>query len=311
MVIDSAGNVGIGTTSPSNSLTISLGSGISNVIPALGVNGGAMGMFADAQKYGLIEGVLGNGNVFMQAQRVDATAVAYNLLLQPNGGSVGIGTTAPTYKLDVRGTAISDGIRSAMGFDIYQVPDPTAPTGVVSSGGSVDTGAHWYSITYTTAIGETHPTYTAAQITTTAGNNTVTLTIPVSTDPRVTGRKIYRTKAGDSQSNDYYLATISDNTTTTYVDTLADSSLAGTVGAGYFRMNTTSKNVTVNGTSVMTLDSRGTIVGYGAGKTTATGGRYTIVGKNAGVNLTTGSDNNLFGENAGAGITTGSANHLF
>src|ERR1035437_5203449 len=37
----------------------------------------------------------------MQAQRVDGTATAYNMLLQPNGGNVGIGTTAPLSKLQV------------------------------------------------------------------------------------------------------------------------------------------------------------------------------------------------------------------
>jgi len=35
----------------------------------------------------------------------DDAAVAYNLLLQPVGGNVGIGTTTPTQKLEVAGTA--------------------------------------------------------------------------------------------------------------------------------------------------------------------------------------------------------------
>ena len=226
-------------------------------------------------------------------------------------GSVGIGTSAPTNRLDVRGTTTNDSIRSAIGFDIYQVPDPTSPTGVVSAGGSVDTGAHWYGVTYVTALGETHIKFSASQITTTAGNNTVTLTIPVSTDPRVIARKIYRTRAGYALYQDSLLATVANNTDTTYVDTASDASLPSLQGAAYFRMNTTSKNITVNGTPAMALDLMGTIIGFQAGNINATGGRTTIVGKNAGANLTTATDSNLFGENAGNKLTTGNQNNLF
>ena len=225
-----------------------------------------------------------------------------------NTGLVGIGTTAPIYKLDVKGLTASSAIRSDMGFDIYQVPDPVAPTGVVSAGGSVDTGAHWYGVTYVTALGETHITYTAAQITTTAGNNTITLTIPTSTDPRVTARKIYRTKVGEAAYQEYFLATIANNTTTTYVDTTADSSLTGSSGVAYFRTNTTSNQFTVNGNKYMTLDSKGTYIGYGAGATTTTGGRNIIVGQGAGNAITTAADLVLIGQSAANGLTSGSTN---
>jgi hypothetical protein len=47
--------------------------------------------------------VLGSGNSYIQVQRVDGTATAYNLLLQPNGGNVGIGTLIPSEKLEVSG----------------------------------------------------------------------------------------------------------------------------------------------------------------------------------------------------------------
>jgi hypothetical protein len=46
--------------------------------------------------YGLIAGVYGNtGATWMQAQRVDGGGSAYDLLLQPSGGNIGIGTTTP------------------------------------------------------------------------------------------------------------------------------------------------------------------------------------------------------------------------
>jgi hypothetical protein len=47
--------------------------------------------------------------------------------------------------------------------------------------------------------------------------------IPVSSDPQVTGRKLYRTTKGGSRF--YWCATINDNTSTTYVDNLPDIAL--------------------------------------------------------------------------------------
>ena len=45
--------------------------------------------------YGMLLGTLNSGTGWIQQQRTDGTATAYNLLLEPNGGSVGIGTTNP------------------------------------------------------------------------------------------------------------------------------------------------------------------------------------------------------------------------
>jgi hypothetical protein len=241
-------------------------------------------------------------------------------------GYVGIGKIDPTYKLAVSGTVAADGIRSDMGFDIYPVPDPTAPTGVVSAGGSVDTGTHWYSVSYTTATGETQITYTAAVITTTAGNNTVTLTIPVSTDPRVTGRKIYRSKANQPQYSDYFVATVANNTATSYVDTVADSTLTVGPAAGFFRLNTTSAGLTIGGVNSLNIGGKSIHMGIGTGSTVTTGGRNTLIGAQSATRMTiggnntlvgayiagpsTGSQNTLIGTFAGSGITTAGNNTL-
>jgi len=45
--------------------------------------------------YGLAGDVLTNGNTYLQSQQTDGNTAAYNLLLQPLGGNVGIGTTSP------------------------------------------------------------------------------------------------------------------------------------------------------------------------------------------------------------------------
>jgi hypothetical protein len=49
-------------------------------------------------------GQLGSGKSYFQAQRFDGTATAYDLLIQPNGGNVGIGTDNPSAKLDINGS---------------------------------------------------------------------------------------------------------------------------------------------------------------------------------------------------------------
>ena len=57
----------------------------------------------------------------------------------------------------------------------------------------------------------------------------------MSSAPSVIARKIYRTKAGGSTY--WLLATIADNTTTTYTDTAADASLTDEIAV--YRENTT------------------------------------------------------------------------
>jgi cytoskeletal protein CcmA (bactofilin family) len=103
-IINNSGNVGIGTTAPNNKLSIvGVATTGDDALPALGANGGKFAVLngGGSGAYGLLGGVLSTGNAFLQVQRVDTTATAYNMLLQPNGGNVGIGTTNPIGKLDI------------------------------------------------------------------------------------------------------------------------------------------------------------------------------------------------------------------
>ncbi|MFZ4631734.1 MAG: beta strand repeat-containing protein [Patescibacteria group bacterium] len=301
-----SGYVGIGTTT-TGGIRLNIDGGTGEV---LNLNGGQLGGLASVPVD--IDQAVSLG--YLQSNYSASSTTLWGGILNgniwngSNGlGNVGIGTTAPVYKLDVIGTTTVSAVRSGMGFDIYPVPDPIAPTGVVSAGGSVDTGAHWYGVTFITALGETHIVYSATQITTTAGNNTVTLTIPVSSDSRVTGRKIYRVKAGGGRWEEYLLTTIANNINTTYVDTAADSSLSGSSGIVYFKPNTTSNNITVGGIKAMTLDANATYFGIGAGGAVTTGGRSTLIGSSAGQSFTVANDNTVIGYQAANG-TTGGAN---
>lgn len=144
-----------------------------------------------------------------------------------NDGSVGIGTTSPAQRLQVS----SGGLR----FD--PVTAPGAPTAALAGAGAgnVDNGTHVYRISYTNASGETvHGTASSVLTVSdkTSDGQVALSSIPTSSSSSVTGRKIYRSKANTS-SPLFLVATISDNTTTTYTDNVADASLgAPSLGVG-------------------------------------------------------------------------------
>lgn len=101
--------------------------------------------------------------------------------------------------------------------------------------GNVDNGAHRYLVVFGTADGKTQAGAVSAVVT--VADKTVNGKIALSNIPLggtlVTYREIYRTPAGGSTY--LLLATISDNTTTTYTDNIADANL----GAGAPSTNTT------------------------------------------------------------------------
>jgi len=107
-----------------------------------------------------------------------------------------------------------------------QEPAPGAINVSIGAGaGNVDNGAHRYLCTFVTAEGETQAGAISAPVT--IADKTVNGKVSLSAIPiggsRVTARKIYRTAAAGSTY--LLLATIADNTTTTYTDNTADASL--------------------------------------------------------------------------------------
>jgi len=108
--IDGSNNVGIGTITPSTRLHIagSTQSTAASGVARLGfADSSSVALFTNADPaYGMLFGTLSSGKGWIQQQRVDGTATSYDLALQPNGGNVGIGTTSPTYKLDIVGASV-------------------------------------------------------------------------------------------------------------------------------------------------------------------------------------------------------------
>jgi hypothetical protein len=111
MRINHLGNVGIGTSSPKTRLQSSAG-GVLNA-PSLGSSSTNAPLYLtnNDTAYGLVVGnSSAEGHVWLQAQRTDGTATAYNITLNEAGGNVGIGTSSPAQKLSIEssGTASSE-----------------------------------------------------------------------------------------------------------------------------------------------------------------------------------------------------------
>ena len=103
MRLDSAGNLGIGTSSVTAAIQVAKGTTV-NGGPAPGYASGSacFGNDTSGSAYGLVMGAAGTGAGYISAQRTDGTAQTYPLHLQPNGGNVGIGTSSPSQaKLEV------------------------------------------------------------------------------------------------------------------------------------------------------------------------------------------------------------------
>lgn len=108
---------------------------------------------------------------------------------------------------------------------IISAPLTAATATLVVSAGALSIGDYTYYVEYVNAAGvNSVPSPISNTITTVPASQQINLTaIPVSPDPLVVQRKIYRTIAGGGIY--YLLTTIADNVTTTYNDNIADASL--------------------------------------------------------------------------------------
>ncbi|MBX5450670.1 hypothetical protein [Thermogemmatispora sp.] len=112
-------------------------------------------------------------------------------------------------------------------------PPPGGMSAIAGSGGLLSAGLYQYAVTFLSEGGETTPSPVTRV--TTANNGSVMLSnIPLGPTPstssssplhNIIGRNLYRTQAGGSTL--LLLTTLADNSSSSYLDTLADSALEG------------------------------------------------------------------------------------
>ena len=143
VVAHTTGNVGIGTSNPRTKLHVSGLTGDDD--PSLGASTAPLFVSNTANSYGLNVGVNNAGDAWLQAQS-NTAAIAYDILLNPLGGNVGIGTTTPSEKLDVVGNVRVNGKVEA---DSVTIDDEG-----LSAAGDYGKGAEvWYQGTGATSAG--------------------------------------------------------------------------------------------------------------------------------------------------------------
>ncbi|MFA5000454.1 MAG: hypothetical protein WC545_03790 [Patescibacteria group bacterium] len=321
-------NVGIGTTTPANKLTIqgsgSIGGFAGTTANAyLRITDGTGSIFADPNEF-----YVSGGNFYMGTLNnydVKIGANAAEVMTIKAGGNVGIGTTAPTAKLDVVGSArigVSNDVpiktlTVAGNFNFDSVANPTnaeVQGMVLTNGGagSIQAGTYYYAVAYVTSEGETGATGLTSSgfpsITLATDSRVDISNIPISSDPRVTGRKIYRSQAGTVGDYYYlyYIGIINNNTTTTYTDNSPRSTTA--TDWIYNKNNTTAGIIYRDGISMAKIVNYVTAFGSNALANINRGSTAAAFGSQALQSNTTGSSNHAFGHAALSTVTTGSGN---
>jgi hypothetical protein len=195
---------------------------------------------------------------------------------------------------------------------------PELFTATVGRGGNVDVGKHEYAITFLTDNGETDGSvYGQDDHSPSAGGVPVAISgspkqVLLTNLPRgsavVTGRRIWRSKAVApmTETEKYFLvATLSDNTTTSYVDNASDASLI--VEGRLLHNNSTGGTLKVGTTPAGFIGEMNTVFGFNSQRPTSVGEVNTVFGARAALN-NTGDGNSFFGYEAGLGQTTGLLN---
>jgi hypothetical protein len=231
-----------------------------------------------------------------------STTIDTSGLYWSTDGNLGIGTTSPTARLDIKGTAATD--------STVRVGPELLTTG---------TGTGWSGTSF--ATGYTHSTGTTAL---TADGLTITAGTYYMVTVTVTGRTV-----GTCTATVGGLTTGAINTNTTvtvegFATTTANFSVAtsstfnGTVTASLKERQLNNPIIALeNSLGTTTLEIRGqknasnTSIGVNSMGNITTGINNVVYGINAGKNITSANANSIFGSNAGSTLTSSGENCIF
>jgi len=170
--VDNAGKVGVGTTSPQATVhLVTPDEGLRVQGPSVGgANTAWIGFrdFVGMETGNVGDGSVGDSSIYLtsDADDVHLYASLAHTLTAKAGGNVGIGTTAPTAKLDVRGDVrlgASGQFRAAAGEENLRIIRGVIRNGDIVTGSgfaAVRTGEGQYQVTFTTPFSAT-PAVTA------------------------------------------------------------------------------------------------------------------------------------------------------
>jgi hypothetical protein len=280
-------------------------------IPALGTTNDSVALAISTQaiSYGLLSGVLIDGNVWMQSQRFAGAADAFNLLLQPSGGNVLIGiTTNAGFRLDVNGSTRFNGLSTIQGTTASDSGQLGAELLTTGTGDASWTGTSF-------ATGYTH----VAGSTTTL---TSTLAGVVNTFYQITYTVTGRTAGsftiafgGESFAGLTATGAVGPQATTTGTLVITPTSdFNGTIVLSIRVITASSASVTFNDSTGVVrggirASSRGMFIGTNSGRINTTGvNNSAFLGLS---NNTTGIENSAFGNNSLLNNSIGSFNSAF
>jgi hypothetical protein len=170
------------------------------------------------------------GTAYLLAFMNDGSAWAYNVNTTGLTQIAAAGTFGQIQDITIwQGTTVLI-VDTAKGYFQWQL-SIGAPLTTIGAAGNVNTGLHSWAVTFVTGAGETNLGTNSIPLNVTP-DSIVNLTAVPLGPAGTTSRKIYRTVAGNI-GNFKLVGTIGNNTTTTFVDNIADSGLgadAPTVG---------------------------------------------------------------------------------
>ena len=173
------------------------------------------------------------GSPYLLAFMDDGSVYAYNVGTTALTEIAVAGTFGQTVDLTIwQGTTVLI-VDSAKGYFQWQL-GIGAPLTTEGAAGNVDPGMHSWAVTFVTGAGETNLGTNSIPLYVVGGSPPVGSIVNLTAIPLgpagTTSRKIYRTVAGNT-GNFLLVATIGDNTTTTYADNIADGSLGAAAPA--------------------------------------------------------------------------------